>query len=38
MSTKKIVLIILGVVAVLCLIVALFVGAIAWFVFYDRLQ
>lgn len=34
MSTKKIIAIILGVVAVLCLIVALFVGAIAWFVFH----
>lgn len=34
MSTKKIVLIILGIVAVLCLIVVLFVGAIAWFVFH----
>lgn len=34
MSTKKIVLIITGVVAVLCLIVALFVGGIAWFVFH----
>ncbi|HBB98530.1 MAG TPA: hypothetical protein DC054_24370 [Blastocatellia bacterium] len=34
MSTKKIVLIILGIVAVLCLIVALFVGGIAFFVFH----
>jgi len=34
MSTKKIVLIITGVVAVLCLIVALFVGGITWFVFH----
>jgi len=34
MSTKKIVLIILGIVAVLCLIVALFVGVIAFFVFH----
>lgn len=34
MSTKKIVAIILGVFAVLCLIVALFVGGIAWFVFH----
>jgi glutamate/tyrosine decarboxylase-like PLP-dependent enzyme len=34
MSTKKIVAIILGVFAVLCLIVVLFVGAIAWFVFH----
>lgn len=34
MSTKKIILIILGIVAVLCLIVALFVGGIAWFVFH----
>lgn len=34
MSTKKIIAIILGIVAVLCLIVALFVGAIAWFVFH----
>jgi len=34
MSTKKIVLIIAGVTAVLCLIVALFVGGIAWFVFH----
>ena len=33
MSTKKIILIILGIVAVLGLIVALFVGAIAFFVF-----
>jgi len=33
MSTKKIILIILGIVAVLCLIVALFVGGVAWFVF-----
>jgi|ERR1051325_1268250 glutamate/tyrosine decarboxylase-like PLP-dependent enzyme len=34
MTTKKIVLIIVGIVAVLCLIVALFVGGIAWFVFH----
>src|SRR5882672_10685719 len=34
MSTKKIVLIIIGIVAVLCLIVALFVGGIAFFVFH----
>src|SRR6476620_3928592 len=34
MSTKKIIAIILGVVAVLSLIVALFVGAIFWFVFH----
>lgn len=34
MSTKKIVLIIAGIVAVLALIVALFVGGIAWFVFH----
>lgn len=34
MSTKKIVAIILGVLGVLCLIVALFVGGIAWFVFH----
>ena len=34
MSTKKIIAIILGVVAVLGLIVALFVGAIFWFVFH----
>jgi glutamate/tyrosine decarboxylase-like PLP-dependent enzyme len=34
MSTKKIIAIILGIIAVLCLIVALFVGAIAWFVFH----
>jgi cbb3-type cytochrome oxidase subunit 3 len=33
MSTKKIVLIVLGVVAVLALIVALFVGGVAWFAF-----
>jgi glutamate/tyrosine decarboxylase-like PLP-dependent enzyme len=33
MSTKKIILIIAGIVAVLALIVALFVGAIAWFTF-----
>lgn len=33
MSTKKIVLIIVGIVAVLCLIVVLFVGGIAFFVF-----
>src|SRR5438552_9349928 len=34
MSTKKIVLIIAGVLAVLALIVALFVGGIAWFAFH----
>src|SRR6266446_7519155 len=34
MSTKKILLIIAGVVAALALIVALFVGGIAWFVFH----
>lgn len=34
MTTKKIVLIIVGVVAVICLIVALFVGGIVWFVFH----
>jgi flagellar basal body-associated protein FliL len=34
MSTKKIILIIAGIVAVLALIVALFVGAIAWFTFH----
>ena len=34
MSTKKILLIVIGVVAALCLIVALFVGGIAWFVFH----
>src|SRR5213078_1130167 len=34
MNTKKIIAIILGIVAVLCLIVALFVGGIAWFVFH----
>jgi hypothetical protein len=34
MSTKKIILIIVGIVAVLCLIVALFVGGITWFVFH----
>jgi len=34
MSTKKIIAIIMGIVAVLCLIVALFVGAVAWFVFH----
>jgi len=34
MTTKKIVLIVVGVLAVLCLIVALFVGGIAWFVFH----
>ena len=34
MSTKKIVLIIVGIVAVLGLIVALFVGGIAWFAFH----
>lgn len=35
MSTKKILLIIGGIVAVLALIVALFVGGIAWFVFHS---
>jgi hypothetical protein len=34
MSTKKIVLIVFGILAVLGLIVALFVGGIAWFVFH----
>src|SRR5215813_5110678 len=34
MSTKKILLIVIGVIAALCLIVALFVGGIAWFVFH----
>jgi len=34
MSTKKIILIIAGIVAVLCLIVAVFVGGIAFFVFH----
>jgi hypothetical protein len=34
MSTKKIVLIIVGIFAVLALIVALFVGGIAWFAFH----
>jgi Na+-translocating ferredoxin:NAD+ oxidoreductase RnfG subunit len=34
MSTKKIVLIIVGILAVFALIVALFVGGIAWFVFH----
>ena len=34
MSTKKIVLIVGGLLAVFCLIVALFVGGIAWFVFH----
>jgi len=34
MSTKKIIAIILGIVAVLGLIVALFVGAVFWFVFH----
>lgn len=34
MTTKKIVLIVVGVLAVLCLIVALFVGGITWFVFH----
>ena len=34
MSTKKIVLIIVGILAAFCLIVALFVGGIAWFVFH----
>ena len=35
MSTRKLLLIIGGVVAVLALIVALFVGGIAWFVFHS---
>ena len=35
MSTKKLLLIIGGVIAVLALIVALFVGGIAWFVFHS---
>ena len=34
MSTKKIILIIAGIVGVLALIVALFVGGIAWFAFH----
>ena len=34
MSTKKLVLIILGICAILALIVALFVGGIAWFAFH----
>ncbi|MDX6406467.1 MAG: hypothetical protein QOF72_1572 [Blastocatellia bacterium] len=34
MSTKKIILIIAGIMAVLALIVALFVGGIAWFAFH----
>ena len=34
MSTKKIIFIVLGIVAVLALIVAVFVGGIAWFVFH----
>jgi hypothetical protein len=34
MTTKKIVLIIVGIVAVLALVVVLFVGAIAWFTFH----
>lgn len=34
LSTKKIILIIVGIVAVLCLLVAIFVGGIAWFVFH----
>src|SRR6266849_3316158 len=34
MSTKKIILIIVGIVAVLTLIVALFVGGIVWFAFH----
>lgn len=34
MSTKRIVLLVVGIVAVLVLIVALFVGGIAWFVFH----
>src|SRR2546423_5751248 len=34
MTTKKIVLIVVGIVAVLGLIVALFVGGIAWFTFH----
>lgn len=35
MSTKKIILIVTGVVSVLALLVALFVGGIAWFVFHS---
>jgi hypothetical protein len=34
MSTKKIILIIVGIIAALALIVALFVGGIAWFAFH----
>ena len=34
MSTKKIVLIIAGIICVLALVVAIFVGGIAWFVFH----
>ncbi len=34
MSTKKIVLIIAGILGVLALVVALFIGGIAWFVFH----
>lgn len=34
MTAKRIVLIVLSIVGVLCLIVALFVGGIAWFVFH----
>jgi hypothetical protein len=34
MSTKKIVLIIAGILGVLALVIALFVGAITWFVFH----
>src|SRR5205823_14274530 len=34
MSTKKIIFIVLGIVTVLALIVAVFVGGIAWFVFH----
>jgi hypothetical protein len=34
MTTKKIVLIIAGIVTVLCLVVALFVGGIVWFTFH----
>jgi len=34
MSTRKIIFIVLGIVAVLALIVALFVGGVAWFVFH----
>ena|SRR5438132_12498962 len=34
MTTKKIVLIVVGIVAVLALVVALFVGGITWFVFH----